>query len=52
MANQDGRHWDIVAQFLGHVMSSPFDADLKGDITYYPPSKFFCHYSFNILSVT
>ena len=32
MAGQDGRHSQMTSQLLRHVMSSPLDADLKGDI--------------------
>ena len=41
MADQDGRHSEIVAQLLRHVTSQPHDMDAKGDIfrhTTYPPS--------------
>ena len=41
MADQDGRHSEMITQLLRHVRSSPHDADFKGDIfrrTIYPPS--------------
>ena len=41
MADQDGRHSEMITQLLRHVTSSPHDADVKGDIfrhTIYPPS--------------
>ena len=41
MADQDGRHSEIITQSLRHVELSPHDADLKEDIfrrTIYPPS--------------
>ena len=41
MADQDGRHSEMITQLLRHVKSSPHDADVKGDIfrrTIYPPS--------------
>ena len=40
MADQDGRHSEMVTQLLRHVMSSPHNRDVKGDIfrrTIYPP---------------
>ena len=40
MADQDGRHSEMVTQLLRHVMSYPHDEDFKGDIfrhTIYPP---------------
>ena len=39
--DQDGRHPKMITQLLCHVMSSPHDADVKGDIfrhTIYSPS--------------
>ena len=41
MADQDGRHSEMITQLLRHVTSEPRDADVKGDIfghTIYPPS--------------
>ena len=41
MADQDGRHSEIVPQLIRHVTSQPHNADVKGDIfrhTIYPPS--------------
>ena len=41
MADQDGRHSEMITQLLHHMSSSPHDADFKGDIfrrTIYPPS--------------
>ena len=41
MADQDGRHSEMITQLLRHVTSQPHDADVKGDIfrhTIYPPS--------------
>ena len=41
MADQDGRHSEIITQLLRHVTPSRHDADVKGDIfrrTIYPPS--------------
>ena len=41
MANQDGRHSEMVTQLLRHVTSEPHTAYVKGDIsrhTIYPPS--------------
>ena len=41
MADQDGRHSEIITQLLRHVTSSPHDVEVKGDIfrrTIYPPS--------------
>ena len=41
MADQDGRHSDIMWQLLRHVKSSSRDEDVKGDIftsTIYPQS--------------
>ena len=32
MADQDGRHSEMIAQLLRHVTSEPRDADVKGDI--------------------
>ena len=32
MADQDGRHSDMITQLLRHVTSSPLDVDTKGDI--------------------
>ena len=40
MADQDGRHSEMITQLLRHVTSSPYDANIKGDIfrhTIYPP---------------
>ena len=41
MADQDGRHSEMITQLLRHVTSQPHDVDVKGDIfrhTIYPPS--------------
>ena len=41
MADQDGRHSEMITQLLRHMPSSSHDADVKGDIfrrTIYPPS--------------
>ena len=41
MADQDGRHSEMVTQLLRHVTSSPHNGDVKGDIfrrTIYPPN--------------
>ena len=41
MVDQDGRHSDMMLQLLHYVTSSPYDADVKGDIfrpSIYPPS--------------
>ena len=41
MAEQDGRHSEMITQLLRHVTSQPHDADVKGDIfrhTIYPLS--------------
>ena len=41
MADQDGRHSEMITQLLRHVTSQPQDADVKGDIfrhTICPPS--------------
>ena len=41
MADQDGRHSEMITQLLRHVTSSPYDADVRRDIfrrTIYPPS--------------
>ena len=41
MANQDGRHSEMITQLLRHVASQTHDADVKGDIfrhTIYPAS--------------
>ena len=41
MADQDGRHSEMITQLLRHVTSSRHDADVKGDIfrrTIYPSS--------------
>ena len=41
MADQDGRHSEMITQLLRHVTSKPRDADVKGDIfghTVYLPS--------------
>ena len=41
MADQDGRYSEMITHLLRHVISSPHDADVKGDIfrhTIYPPS--------------
>ena len=32
MANQDGRHLEMITQLLLHLKSSPHDTDVKGDI--------------------
>ena len=32
MADQDGRHSEMITQLLRHVPSSPPDADVKGNI--------------------
>ena len=43
MADQDGRHSDMITKLLRHVTSQPHDTDAKGDIsrrTIYPPSLF------------
>ena len=43
MADQDGRHSEMITQLLRHVESSPHDTDVKGDSfrrTIYPPSLF------------
>ena len=41
MADQNGRHSEMVTQLLRHVTSQPHNADVKGDIfrhSTYPPS--------------
>ena len=41
MADKDGRHAKMITQLLSHVTSSPYDADVNGDIfirNIYPPS--------------
>ena len=32
MADQDGRHSDMITQLLRHITTSPHDGDAKGDI--------------------
>ena len=32
IADQDGRQSEMITQLLGHVTSSPYDVDVKGDI--------------------
>ena len=32
MADQDGRHSEMITQLLRHVTASPRDADVKGDV--------------------
>ena len=51
MADQDGRHSEMITQFLRHLTSSPHDGDCKGDIfrlSIYPPSLVVI--AFNIFS--
>ena len=45
MADQDGRHSEMITQLLRHLTSSPHDAEAKGAHfqTYYLPSKARCH---------
>ena len=52
MVDHDGHRSDIMKQLLSHVMSSPHDVFLKGDIfrpAIYPPSL--AVFSFYILGV-
>ena len=54
MAEQHGRHSEMITQLLRHVTSSPHDVDVEGDIftAYYLPSNSRCPCSFYILGVT
>ena len=52
MANQDGRHSDMITQLVRDVTSSPHDADVKGEIlrrTIHPPSLVVIAFTFSEL---